>query len=64
MLCFVLVILIYYAIISNRNIRNANNNIIQFLYGEDGMDPVCIEKQSLSIVDMSYIELENKPNKL
>ena len=30
-------------------VRNSNNGIIQFLYGEDGIDPVKIEKQSMLV---------------
>lgn len=34
-------------------VRNAGGNIVQFLYGEDGMDPTKIEKQKLDTVDMT-----------
>ena len=33
-------------------VRNANGTIIQFLYGEDGMDACKIESQFLSYIDM------------
>ena len=36
-------------------VRNANNNIIQFAYGDDNMDPTSIEKQKLI-----FIEYNNK----
>ena len=39
-------------------VRNSNNGIIQFLYGEDGIDPVKIEKQSLPIITMTLQEIE------
>ena len=41
------------------SVRNANNNIIQFLYGEDGIDPTKIEKQSLPIITMDISEIES-----
>lgn len=34
-------------------VRNANGEILQFRYGEDGMDAVCIERQPLEILRMS-----------
>ena len=33
-------------------VRNANGNIIQFLYGDDGMDACKVESQVISTVDM------------
>ena len=38
-------------------VRNANGSIIQFLYGEDGMDPIKIEQQSLPYIEMDYAKL-------
>lgn len=38
-------------------VRNANNSIIQFLYGEDGMDAVKIEAQGVPYVDMTIDKL-------
>lgn len=35
-------------------VRNAGGNIVQFLYGEDGMDPTKIESQSLPFIDKDY----------
>lgn len=32
-------------------VRNASGSIVQFLYGEDGMDPVKIETQSFPYID-------------
>ena len=40
-------------------VRDANNNIIQFHYGEDGINPTKIETQSLSIGELSHEEIEN-----
>mmetsp|Transcript_60363 Transcript_60363/g.143851 ORF Transcript_60363/g.143851 Transcript_60363/m.143851 type:complete len:1807 (-) Transcript_60363:125-5545(-) len=40
--------------------RNANDDIIQFLYGEDGMDGVLIEDQTLDIMTFDHDKLENK----
>ena len=39
-------------------VRNANGNIIQFLYGEDGMDAIKIESQPLPYVTMVPKKLE------
>ena len=41
------------------SVRNASNNIIQFLYGEDGIDPTKIEKQSLPIITMDTSDIES-----
>jgi DNA-directed RNA polymerase subunit A" len=35
-------------------VRNASGSIIQFLYGEDGMDPIKIESQTIPYIDMDY----------
>lgn len=40
-------------------VRNANGYIIQFLYGEDGIDPTRLESQQVFTVDMPYIQLLN-----
>lgn len=42
-------------------VRNANGTIIQFMYGEDGMDACKIESQALPYIDMDTdrIVLEN-----
>ncbi|KAI5467275.1 hypothetical protein BGZ63DRAFT_418992 [Mariannaea sp. PMI_226] len=34
-------------------VRNSLGDIVQFLYGEDGLDAMCIEKQKLGILNMS-----------
>ena len=34
-------------------VRDANNNIIQFHYGEDGINPTKIESQSLPLIDLT-----------
>ena len=39
------------------SVRNASNHIVQFLYGDDGMDPLKIEKQSIPFISMSYRKL-------
>lgn len=41
-------------------VRNANGCIVQFLYGEDGMDPCKIESQSLDYIDNSIEEIYQK----
>jgi DNA-directed RNA polymerase II subunit RPB1 len=40
-------------------VRNASGSIIQFLYGEDGMDATKIESQPLLYIDMDYVKLKN-----
>lgn len=39
-------------------VRNACGSIIQFVYGEDGMDPTKIEDQPLPFVKMDYSKLK------
>jgi DNA-directed RNA polymerase subunit A" len=41
-------------------VRNANGNIVQFLYGEDGMDAVKIENQPLPYITMDPSKLESE----
>lgn len=41
-------------------VRDANNNIIQFNYGEDGVNPVKIESQSLPLGDMSQEDIRTQ----
>jgi len=40
-------------------VRNASGSIIQFLYGEDGMDATKIEAQPILYIDMEYTKLKN-----
>lgn len=44
----------------DHTVRNASGAIVQFLYGEDGMDPTKIESQSLPYVEMDYAQLRDK----
>jgi DNA-directed RNA polymerase II subunit RPB1 len=39
-------------------LRTSGGNIVQFLYGEDGMDAVWIERQQFPLLTMPKIELE------
>jgi DNA-directed RNA polymerase II subunit RPB1 len=41
-------------------VRDANNNIIQFHYGEDGVNPVKIESQALPLGSMSQEEIRTQ----
>ena len=41
-------------------VRDANNNIIQYHYGEDGVNPTKIETQSLSIGKLSEDEINKE----
>ena len=45
---------IYY----DNTVRNAGNSIIQFIYGEDGMDGCKIESQFIPTIDMNIINIE------
>jgi len=42
------------------SVRDANNNIVQYNYGEDGINPVKIETQSLPIGKLSESDIRNK----
>ncbi|EFC41982.1 RNA polymerase II largest subunit [Naegleria gruberi] len=41
-------------------VRDASGNIIQFLYGEDGMDPIKLESQSFEMLSLSDEIFEEK----
>ncbi|KAH6960758.1 hypothetical protein DER45DRAFT_170532 [Fusarium avenaceum] len=41
-------------------VRNSLGDIVQFLYGEDGLDAMIIEKQKLGILNMSNSAFEKK----
>ena len=45
---------IYY----DQTVRNANESIVQFIYGEDGMEGTKIEAQKLNYIDMDLMEIE------
>ena len=38
-------------------VRNANNNIVQMVYGDDGLDPVKLESQSISLIKLNNKEM-------
>ncbi len=42
----------------DNTVRNAGNSIIQFIYGEDGMDGCKIESQYIPTIDMNIINIE------
>lgn len=44
----------------DNTIRNSNNKIVQFLYGEDGLDPRYIEKQKMKLYGYNNVTMENK----
>ena len=46
---------IYY----DNTVRNAGGSVIQFIYGEDGMDGCKIENQYISYMDMDPLVMEN-----
>ena len=41
-------------------VRDANNNIIQFHYGEDGINPTKIESQSLPLLNLSVEDIRTQ----
>ena len=41
-------------------VRSASGTIVQFLYGEDGMDPLKIEDQKLHIVSLNYNQIKEQ----
>ena len=41
-------------------VRNSLGDVVQFLYGEDGLDAMCIEKQKLGTLNMSDAAFEHK----
>ena len=43
---------------SDLTVRNSKGFIVQFLYGEDGMESTKVEKQYLDIISMTHEELE------
>ena len=45
---------------SDYTVRDADGYIIQFLYGEDGMDPTKIEKQDIPTITMDFRNIEQK----
>ena len=47
---------IYY----DQTVRNAGGSIVQFIYGEDGMEGTKVEKQFIPTIDMDLIELDAK----
>lgn len=40
-------------------VRNANNYIVQFLYGEDGFDPIKLEHHKMPYLDMDITQMCN-----
>ena len=49
---------IYY----DNTVRNASGTVIQFIYGEDGMDGTKIETQFIPTIEMSYLKMEAEYN--
>lgn len=42
----------------DQTVRNATGALVQYLYGEDGMDGTKIEKQFLPYIDMNIVEMD------
>jgi DNA-directed RNA polymerase beta' subunit len=49
---------IYY----DNTVRNAGGSIIQYIYGEDGMDGCKIETQLMPIIDLDLLQLDQEYN--
>lgn len=43
----------------DHTVRNASGTIVQFLYGEDGMDPTKIENQSIPYIENDYAQIRD-----
>jgi len=41
-------------------VRDSNNSIVQFLYGEDGMESTKVEKQYIDTINMEFKDIERK----
>ena len=46
----------------DNTVRNSSGTIIQYIYGEDGMDGCKIEKQFLPTIEMSFMKMEEEYN--
>ena len=46
----------------DHTVRNASGTIVQFLYGEDGMDPTKVESQTVPYIEMDYATLHKTYN--
>jgi len=44
----------------DQTVRNANDSIVQFLYGEDGMEGTKIEAQNMYYIDMDLMDIEKQ----
>ena len=44
-------------IINDNSVRNSENQVIQYIYGEDGINPLYIEKMSLDTIEMNNKEI-------
>lgn len=49
-----------YKVYYDQTVRNAAGSIVQFLYGEDGVDGTKIENQYLPYINMNMIEMDAK----
>ena len=46
----------------DNTVRNAKGSVVQYIYGEDGMDGCKIEAQHIPIIEMNSIDIEQKYN--
>lgn len=47
-------------ILYDGTVRNAANNIIQFVYGDDNYDPIKLEKITIDLIKYNNLEMEEK----
>merc|ERR1712087_702995 len=41
-------------------VRNDTDDVVQFIYGEDGMDAIWIEGQDMTLMKMSFADMQKK----
>jgi DNA-directed RNA polymerase II subunit RPB1 len=47
-------------VLYDTTVRNSLGEVIQFLYGEDGLDPLGVEKQKIESMRLSNVDAENR----
>ncbi len=47
-------------ILYDGTVRNSANNIVQFIYGDDGYDPIKLEKQKMDLIELANLKMEDR----
>ena len=47
-------------ILYDGTVRNASNNIVQFIYGDDGYDPIKLERVLVDLIKYNNLEMEDR----